>query len=315
MMHYHHIFGPVPSRRLGVSLGVDLVPPKTCQLNCVYCECGATTHLTTDRRPFVAYQPVIDELQDYLASHPAPDVVTFSGAGEPTLNSEIGRLIAYLKRAFPAQRLAVLTNGVLLSNAQVRSELLDVDIVIPSLDAASDAVFHRINRPARNLAIEAIIDGLVQFRREYNGHIWLEVFIAPGYNDSPEELSLLKEAILRIKPDKVQLNTLDRPGAVSDIRAATREELEAIIAFWHLDNVEIIARASRRSIASYRDDVEAAILETLARRPLTLTDLSDMLGLHFNEINKYLDALEESHQIEPVVQKRGLFYRLKKNKV
>lgn len=312
MTTYSHIFGPVPSRRLGVSLGVDLVPPKTCQLNCIYCECGATTHLTTDRRAYVPYQPVVDELQDYLSSHAAPDVVTFSGAGEPTLNSEIGRIVAFLKSGFPTQRNAVLTNCACFSDAELRAELVDADIVIPSLDAASDTVFRRINRPHPDLAIEKIIDGLVQFRREYNGLIWLEVFIVPGLNNSAEELSLLKEAILRIKPDKIQLNTLDRPGAVQDIRAATREELEAIVAFWNLNNVEIIARASRRSIASYRDDVETAILETLARRPLTLPDLSDMLGLHFNEINKYLDALEESHQIEPVMQNRGVFYRLQR---
>lgn len=312
-MDYHHIFGPVPSRRLGVSLGVDLVPPKTCQLNCIYCECGATTHLTTDRRSYVPYQPVVDELQDYLSSHPAPDVVTFSGAGEPTLNSEIGRIVAFLKGAFPAQPVAVLTNGVSLSNAEVRAELADVDIVIPSLDAASDAVFRRINRPHSNLAIAAIIDGLVQFRREYNGRIWLEVFVVPGLNNSAKELSLLKEAILRIKPDKIQLNTLDRPGAVENIRAATQDELSSIFDLWGMDNVEIIAHVSRRSVASYQDDVESAILQTIARRPLTLPDLSGMLGLHINEINKYLDALEESDQIEPIAQTRGVFYRLKKN--
>ena len=155
--------------------------------------------------------------------------------------------------------------------------------------------------------------GGVQFRREYNGHIWLEIFIAPGYNDMPEELRLLKEAILRIKPDKIQLNTLDRPGAVENIRAATQSELEAIMDVWDMDNVEIIARASRRSIASYREDVESAILETLARRPLTLPDLSEMLGLHRNEINKYLDVLEGDFRIERIMQKRGIFYRLKKN--
>jgi wyosine [tRNA(Phe)-imidazoG37] synthetase (radical SAM superfamily) len=252
-------------------------------------------------------------LQDYLGSHPAPEVVTFSGAGEPTLNSEIGRIAAFIKSAFPAQPVSILTNGVSLSNADVRAELADVDIVIPSLDAGSDDVFRKINRPHPKAVLDTIIDGLVQFRREYTGRIWLEVFIVPGLNNSTEELSLIKEAFLRIKPDKIQLNTLDRPGAVKDIRAATREELEAIVKFWDMDHVEIIAHASRRTVASYRDDVESAILGTLARRPLTLSDLSGMLGLHINEINKYLDVLEESHQIETVRQTRGVFYRLKKN--
>jgi wyosine [tRNA(Phe)-imidazoG37] synthetase (radical SAM superfamily) len=311
MKSYTYIFGPVPSRRLGISLGIDLVQPKTCQLNCIYCECGATTQLTTERRPYMPFQSVIDELHDYLSFHPAPEVVTFSGAGEPTLNSEIGRIIFFIKNVFPKQRIAVLTNGVNLSDVDVRSELMAADIVIPSLDAVSDAVFRRINRPHFDLNLGKIISGLVQFRRNYKGAMWLEVFIVPGLNDSPQELMLFKEVILQIAPDKIQLNTLDRPGTVEFIRAATQDELEDIIDCWDMDNVEIIARTSRRSIASYREDIESAIVQTLARRPLTLADLSEMLGLHSNEINKYLDVLEESQRIEPVIQNRGIFYRLK----
>lgn len=308
---YRHIFGPVPSRRLGVSLGVDLVPPKTCPLNCVYCECGATTCLTTTRRAYVAYNSVVAELADYLGSN-AADFVTFSGAGEPTLNSDIGAIIGFLKSAFPMQRLAVLTNGVLLNDATVRAQLMDADLIAPSLDAGSEAVFRRVNRPHPDVTLATLIDGLARFRRDFRGAFWLEVFIVPGMNDSPQELRRLREAILQLDPDVIQLNTLDRPGAVADIRAATRQELERIVELWGFTNTEIIARAPRRTIASYRGDVESAILTTLARRPLTLSDLSAMLGLHFHEINKYLAALEEAQRIEAVRQRRGVFYRLRK---
>lgn len=207
---YNHLFGPVPSRRLGISLGIDLVPHKVCSLNCVYCECGRTTKLTTEREEYVPADMILAELSRFLKENPAPEYITFSGAGEPTLNSEIGKIIDEIKSDYPAIPIAVLTNGTLFSNRQVRSELLKADLVLPSLDAASDEVFHQINRPSGNLSVSNCIEGLVNFRNEYSGKIYLEIFILPGYNNSPDELDRLKKAILQIKPDRVQLNTLDR---------------------------------------------------------------------------------------------------------
>ena len=307
---YNYIFGPVPSRRLGISLGVDLVPMKTCTLNCIYCECGRTTKLTLDRKEYVPFEDVKEELLDYFAHHPKPDYVTFSGSGEPTLNTRIGDVLDFIKSQNTNIPVAVLTNGTLLFQQDVRDAIKKAEMVMPSLDAATDAVFKKINRPHPKLQIETIIEGLVKFRQEYLGQMWLEVFIIPGLNDTAQELTALKLAIDKIAPDRVQLNTLDRPGTVTNIRAATQHELEHILEFWQLENAEIIAMApKRKEILSYRRDVESTILETIARRPCTLADLTKILGLHANEINKYLDVLEADKKIKVVKQERGYFYQ------
>jgi len=309
---YKYLFGPVPSRRLGMSLGIDLVPHKVCSLNCIYCECGSTTKLTIDRKEYVPYDIVTQELEHYFQNNPAPDYITFSGSGEPTLNSRIGDIVQFIKNNLSGIPIAVLTNGTLLYQEQVRKEILGVDVALPSLDAASDLAFRKINRPFHNLNIEQYIQGLVGFRNEFKGQIWLEVFIIPGYNDTSEELDLLKNAIKRIQPDSIQLNTLDRPGAISKIHSSTDEELQNIVKYWQLDNVEIVAKSpARKDVKSYREDFETAILETIQRRPCTLDDLSKILGLHINEINKYLDVLESDGKIESVRQDRGVFYKVR----
>lgn len=308
---YKYLFGPVPSRRLGMSLGVDLIPHKVCSLNCVYCECGRTTNLTLERKEYIPYESVTREIEDYLKNNPAPDYITFSGSGEPTLNNKIGDVLNFIKAHEKDIPVAVLTNGTLFYDPEVRKELLNADVVLPSLDAAEDKAFIKINRPNHNLNIIDYINGLIEFRKEYKGKIWLEVLIIPGLNDTKENLSALKDAFLKINPDEVQLNTLDRPGTVENIRAATKKELENIKKFWGLDIVTIIAAApNRKNIISYRKDIESTILETIKRRPCTLEDLHSILGLHINEINKYLDVLEDEKKIKSIRENRGLFYQL-----
>ena len=308
---YHYLFGPVPSRRLGISLGIDLVPMKTCTLNCIYCECGKTTNLTLERREYVPLAEVKTEFLHYLSNHPKPDYITFSGSGEPTLNSLIGEAIRFIRSHETEIPVAVLTNGTLLFDPQVRKELKPASMVMPSLDAATDKVFIKINRPHPRLPVERMIDGLIQFRKEFQGQIWLEIFIVPGLNNTEPELTALKLAIQKISPNRVQLNTLDRPGPVSHIRAATPEELQQVIHFWNLNNIEIIAKASdRKKMVAYRKDVEGAILETVARRPCTLEDLTNILGLHANEVNKYLDVLEADKKVSVTHQARGPFYQI-----
>ncbi len=309
---YKYLFGPVPSRRLGMSLGVDLVPKKVCSLNCVYCEVGHTTKLTTERKEYILYDKVASELEHYFANNPNPDYITFSGSGEPTLNLRIGDVLQFIKRKKPDIPIAVLTNGTLLYDKNVRNELIDANVVLPSLDAATEITFQKINRPASQLTVEKYIQGLIDFSNEFSGQIWLEVFIVPGYNDNIDDLKALKKAFKDINPDHIQLNTLDRPGTVADIHAACHEDLKKIVDYWKLDNVEIIAAApERKNIQSYRKDAETAILGTITRRPCTVDDLVKILGLHINEINKYLDVLEAEGKIEPIRQERGVFYKIK----
>ena len=311
---YKYLFGPVPSRRLGMSLGIDLVPHKVCSLNCIYCECGRTTDLTIERKEYVPYKSVISELQHYLNSHPIPDYITFSGSGEPTLNLRIGDVLRFIKTYYAHVPVAVLTNGTLLNDEQVRKELLAADVVLPSLDAVSDLAFQKINRPHHDLNIQNHLRGLAAFRKEYTGKIWLEVFIIPGYNDNKEELAQIKQAIETLQPDRVQLNTLDRPGVVSSIRAATKTELTHILKHWNIANAEITPAApTRKKMQSFRRDIESVMLGTITRRPCTVNDLVKILGLHVNEVNKYLGVLEADGRIKTVKQKRGYFYKVDKS--
>ncbi|MEA3392127.1 MAG: radical SAM protein [Candidatus Marinimicrobia bacterium] len=314
-MTYQYLFGPVPSRRLGISLGVDLIPHKICTLNCVYCECGATTELTLERREYVPYDKVIKELDDYLTNHPIPDYITFSGSGEPTLNLRIGDVILYIKGKYPKIKIAVLTNGTLLINSEVRKSLMQADVVLPSLDAATREAFLRLNRPHHDLDHKEHIEGLIRFRKEFKGKIWLEVFLLEEYNNNPEELIALKSAIERIRPDSIQLNTLDRPGVLPGLTAVSFNRLNQIKDLWSLPNIEVIAPVSeRQTMKSFRKDVENAVLETISRRPCTLADLSHILGIHENEINKYLSTLEANGKIETLNMSRGVFYKLKRRK-
>ncbi len=310
---YKYLFGPVPSRRLGMSLGIDLVPLKVCSLNCVYCEVGRTTNLTTKRAEYVPFDEVKAELLDFFDKQTVPDYITFSGSGEPTLNSRIGDVLQLIKKEKPDIPVAVLTNGTLLGDQQVRAELLDADVVLPSLDAALEKDFLKIDRPAHGIKLNEYIQGLIDFRKEFSGKIWLEIFILPGYNDDEENLAALRDAILKINPDSVQLNSLDRPGTMPNLVKASHSQLQNIARNWELDNVEIIAAApDRKQIKSYEEDIEAAILETIKRRPCTLDDLVKILGMHINEVNKYLDVLDAENKIESVRLDRGVFYQIKK---
>lgn len=293
-----------------MSLGIDLVPHKICSLNCIYCECGRTTKLTNERKEYVPVGEVKSELRHFLKNNPAPDYITFSGSGEPTLNSGIGSVLRFIKSSWAGIPVAILTNGTLLSDKQVRTELLKADLVLPSLDAASSSTFRKMNRPSSKTKIENYIQGIADFREEFTGKINLEVMILPGYNDNLEDLRLLKRAFEKISPDTVQLNTLDRPGTVENLNPASTATLQGIADFWSLDNVEIIAPApQRKNIKTYREDTETAILETITRRPCTLADLSEMLGKHISEINKYLDVLEAESKITTERLERGVFYK------
>ncbi|NCD33036.1 MAG: radical SAM protein [Spartobacteria bacterium] len=311
-MAYKYLFGPVPSRRLGMSLGVDLVPKKVCSLDCVYCEVGKTTKLTTQRMEYIPYDKIIAELDHFFAHQPDPDYFTFSGSGEPTLNSRLGDVLRYIKQHRPHVPIAVLTNGTLLSDKQVRDELIVADVILPSMDAITTAAFERINRPEKSLTVEKYLQGLIDFRNEFSNKLLLEIFILPGYNDQPEELQALHEALVKIRPDAVQLNTLDRPGTIPGLHACSTEQLERIVRDWKTDNVEIIAASvSRKAMPAYRQDAESVIWQTIVRRPCTLEDLVSMLGMHRSEINKYLDVLSGQGRIESITEPRGTFYQIK----
>jgi wyosine [tRNA(Phe)-imidazoG37] synthetase (radical SAM superfamily) len=312
-MKYKYLFGPVPSRRLGISLGVDLVPYKVCSYNCVYCECGRTTKLTAKRKEFVPTCDVISEIRNFLSKKPEIDFITLSGSGEPTLHSGIGKIIDFIKKNFCSYSVAVLTNGSLLFIKSVRNALKNADVVLPSLDAVSVKVFRKINRPAPELKIGRIIEGIVDFSEEFKGKIFLEVFIVPGLNDGKTELEKMKKILKRINPDAIQLNSLARPGTESWIKVATRVELERIAKFFKPLRAEVIAEFRKKKKGRIvSEDVSEKIFATVRRRPVTAEDISAILGLHINEVNKYLRLLIRSRKIYSETHLGKVFFQVRR---
>ncbi|WP_292521319.1 radical SAM protein [Methanoculleus sp.] len=308
-MAYRYLFGPVPSRRLGISLGIDLVPQKTCAYNCVYCECGRTTNLTCERREYVPTDRVITEVDTFLATAPDLDYVTFAGSGEPTLHTGIGEIIAFIKDRYPRYRVAVLTGSALLPDPDVRAALMRADLVVPSLDAVSEEVFTRINRPCPGLTAGRVLAGIVAFAREFPGEVWLEIFIVPGLNDTEEELSRLRDAVDAIAPDRVQVNTLDRPGADIRVRPASPLNLERIAS---LLGGEVIGEACTSRVSPPEaENAGEVILATIRRRPCTSADIAALTALRPAEVAKHLRALEARGLVEPVQKERGIFYRVR----
>ena len=285
-----HIFGPVPSRRLGRSLGVDLVPFKTCSYDCIYCQLGRTTSKTIERREWVVLDEVLEELKDKLATK--PDYITLSGSGEPTLYSRLDELIDGI-RSMTDIPIAALTNGSLLWQKDVRRQLRDAHLVVPSLDAGHNGVFQAVNRPHEDITFEKMLDGLISFRREYQGEYWLEVFVLAGYTAVDNEIAQMVECVKRIKPDRVQLNTVTRPAAedyaimVDPARMneiAKRFDPEAqVIADYHGVHAQTDFQAGRESV-----------LEMIQRRPCSLEDIANGLNMHRNEVIKYITEIEAS---------------------
>lgn len=289
-----YVFGPVNSRRLGVSLGIDIIPFKLCSFNCVYCECGATTRLTNEVKEYVPVDDVIAEIDTVLSKAPVLDVVTFSGSGEPTLNSGIGKIISHIKGSYPQYKVVVLTNSTTIFMPEVRRNLLLADMIFPSLDAASAEVFERIMRPAPGVKVEDIIEGLVSLRSEFSGRICLEIFIIEGVNDTVDELSLLKAASKRISPDEIHLNSLDRPGTEKWVRPVPPDRMLEIKKFFEPLPVKIIGRAAVPvSVSCYNASLEDRLYESLADIPVTAEDIASKLGERVVDIIRAAEKLKD----------------------
>lgn len=239
-MSHKYLYGPIHSRRLGRSLGVDVIPFKTCSLDCIYCECGATNDLTLERKEYFPTEEIIAALEKRLEEEPNLDYITFAGSGEPTLHSGLGRIINFIKEKYPMYKVAVLTNATLLNDTSVIKDVQKADLIVPSLDAVSQEAFQKMNRPAANLTPETIISGIKNLVDNFKGEVWLEIFIIPDVNDHDEELALFRDTIKKLGIKKVQLNTLDRPGAVEWLKPVTKEYKEEIAG--KLGNVEIVNR-------------------------------------------------------------------------
>jgi len=307
---FKHVFGPVPSRRLGLSLGIDPVPLKTCTYDCIYCQLGRTDKLTVERREYVPLENILADLDRKLEAHPPPDYLTLSGSGEPTLYRRLDELIRQLRQRAVAP-VAVLTNGSLLWDPEVRQSLREADLVVPSLDAGDEHLFRRINRPHPLISFDKMVAGLVEFRRDFAKPIWLEVFLLGGLTAQEDEVAKIARIIQDIKPDRVQINSVTRPPAEEFAYPVSRPRLEQLAqAFGGL--AEVVA--DYPAGAEFPDSAlatEADILNLLRRRPCSLQDVAAGLHTHPAQLSKHMETLVKKKLITVKAKEGVIFYTLR----
>jgi len=284
-----HLFGPVPSRRLGRSLGIDLVPFKTCTYNCIYCQLGPTTERTCERKEWVPYEEVLEEIREKLRGQSGVDYLTFSGSGEPTLHSRIGELIREIKQ-ITSVPVAVLTNGSLLWKEDVLDALMAADLVIPSLDAPDEHLFQRVNRPHADLSFEQVLEGTVRFGERFKGRIWLEVFLLAGITGMESEVRRLARLARSIHPECVQLLTVTRPPQEEFAEPVSREHLKRFACLFEGVST-VVPETSPAAWDARFSATREQILELLERRPCTVQDICRGLGIPRAEAGKYVEDL------------------------
>lgn len=273
-----YVFGPVPSRRLGQSLGIDTIPLKTCNWNCVYCQLGRTKPLNNQRKDYYPSSEILGEVQEALeAHHPGEiDWVTFVGSGEPLLHASMGYLVQQVK-SFTDLPLAVITNGSLLYLPEVRRELVQANAVLPSLDSGSAKIYRQINRPHPEITFERLVEGLVAFRQEYSGRLWLEVMLVSGLNDTPDSLRDIAQVLERVRPDAVHINLPTRSPAETWVNPPGQEELMQALAI--LGNVaEVVYPAEGSLDLSEYDNPIDAIIGIITRHPMREAELEKALS-------------------------------------
>jgi wyosine [tRNA(Phe)-imidazoG37] synthetase (radical SAM superfamily) len=303
--HYRYLFGPVPSRRFGRSLGIDLTPHKTCSLDCVFCQLGRTPQKTLQRKAFVHTAAVIAEIDHWLRTDGEADYLTLSGAGEPTLHSEFGRVLAHL-RGQPISS-ALLTNGTLLHLPEVREAAAMADVVKVSLSAWNQKSFERVNRPHRQLTFDALFESLKQFRIDFKGQMWLEVFLLSGINAMAGDVEKIARLAHKIRPDCIHLNTIARPPAEDFATAVPRAQLEDLTGLFD-PPARIAAGFSGRGCKTVPAD-EGPILSMLQRRPCTIKQIEAAFGMHIIEVSKTLGHLIQSNRIRSELKNNEIYYR------
>lgn len=310
MSGYKVVYGPVPSRRLGRSLGVGPIPFKTCDYSCVYCQLGRTTHMTIERKDFFPPQAILKEIEQAIeVNEHWIDFVTFVGEGEPTLCRSIGWLIRKTKEITDIP-IAVDTNGSLLYQADVRVDISEADIVMPSLDAGTAGTFRKINRPHRELDFEAVVRGMEKFRREYSGEIWMEVMLVKGLNDTGEELEAIKSILERIEPDRTYLNVPIRPPAEPWAVPPDKEAIalaDAILS--EVNTVEITTEETGEFSTRGFTSPEEAIMAILRRHPMREEQvIATLKRLKQSNTEDCLARLYESGRIKRVSYRNNLFW-------
>jgi len=298
------VFGPVPSRRLGRSLGIDLVPFKTCTYDCIYCQLGRTTRKTAEKKEWIPVEKVLRDIKEKLET--MPDYITFSGSGEPTLYSKIGELILGIKE-MTSVPVAVLTNGSMLSDIGVQESLMEADLVIPSLDAGDEDIFKYVNRPHESITFKSMIEGLKNFRSKYSGECWLEIFLLGGVTGITSEVEKIAAITRDIMPDWIQLNTVSRPPAEDFAYPVLQSKMMEFAKIFG-ENCEVISEDNDIFKETHYRVTLDNVLGMLERRPCTIKDISTGLGLHENEVVKYVQKLLTNGKLKCVKRKEHVYY-------
>lgn len=303
-----HVYGPVASRRLGRSLGVDLVPFKTCTYDCVYCQLGHTTNQTLRFDEYVPVDDLLAELRQKLAGPLRPDYVSLAGAGEPTLHARIGEVIHRIKR-LTSLPVAVLTNGSMLWSHSVQESLLEADLLLPSLDAGDAGRFQQVNRPHPHIHFETMVNGIAEFTRRFQKPVWLEVFLLDGLTGTPAEVERIAAWVRKIKPAKVQLNTVSRPPCEEDARPVPPKRLAALTTLFD-PPAEVISEAfvDPGPAVAAAAVTDADILALIRIRPCTAAGVAAGLGLHIHESAKRLAAMVDRGAAVAVRRDDSVFY-------
>lgn len=303
-----YLYGPIPSRRLGRSLGIGTIPTKTCNYACVYCQLGKTKPMTNTRQWFYPLEAILEEFEQVLASHTEFDVVSIVGEGEPTLYLGLGQLIDELKKR-TNKPVAVITNGALLYDPAVRQELCKADIVLPTVDAWDEASLRQINRPHRSIHFPMILEGLLAFCKEYKGQLWLEVMLMAGVNDDVASLTQYANLLKQLKYDRLYINTPVRPPAEAYASAISHEAMELAVEI--LGGISIELMTSLEYHSDIKDDYEA-IISLIRRHPMNQHELDLFLtSRKAAHMTKLLDRLMHDPMVEVITYKGYTTYRLK----
>lgn len=301
------VFGPVPSRRLGFSLGVDLIPRKYCSFDCIYCQLGPTAQTHRERQSFYDPALVVEQVVERVREGGRIDCVSLSGSGEPTLNSDIGWVIRTLKDRISLP-VAVITNGSLLSREDVRKDLMRADIVLPSLDAASETVYRQVNRPHESLGFASVVEGLDAFCREYRGRVWLEVMLIDNVNNDAQHIEMFKTILDGLPVEKIQLNTVARPPAERTARPVSRAGLLSVARFFGSRTEVIADRVRKQESGFHPQEWEHSVLAMLARRSLGLADIARSTGVSGQTAREGMKRLVEQKKARVVALGRRRFY-------
>ncbi|MCD4717405.1 MAG: radical SAM protein [Desulfobacterales bacterium] len=310
MGDFKYLFGPVPSRRFGRSLGVDLNPYKTCSLDCVFCQLGRTTEKTVTRQEYVPTDKVISELKEWLKTDGKADYITLSGSGEPTLHSRFGEVLQFIRKNSEIPAL-LLTNGTTLNLPEAREAASFANIVKVSLSAWDQASYRWVNRPHPQLRFDKLLEGQKAFRAQFKGELWMEVFLVGGMNSMRDDVRKIATLAKQIDPDRIQLNTAVRPPAEDFAAALSKEQMEELTNLFQ-PKAEIIAEFKAKNSEGVEANQET-IFAMLQRRPCTADQIADVFDMHLNEVSKYIGILMRSDQIH-VERKGSTAYYAAKNK-